>query len=315
MFKRHSKIFYFIFFLAGVAVFLLLASPSLSSKVKPFFVKPAVEKSADSLEGRETESAEISKIFGAAINTATTTATTHSQARSFSETKTAKKISLELPILIYHHIDKLPQKTAYPGLFNDPAVFEQQLIALKNDGYQTIFLKDLAEALTGKKQLPVKSLALTFDDGYEDFYQQAFPLLKKYDSRATVFVIVDSLNTPGYLTTKQLKEMSASGLVKIGSHTLSHINLKIASDQQIREEIVNSKKKLEKILGQAVDDFAYPYGFFNGRDEQTVREAGYSSAVSTRIGKYQSQNDIFSLRRLRPGNRVASGLLDFLKAF
>ena len=111
--------------------------------------------------------------------------------------------------------------------------------------------------------MPKCSLALTFDDGYEDFYTDAYPLLKKYNLKGTLYVIINRLDTPGYVTKGQVKEMADSGLVEIGSHTFNHPDLRTKRLKDAIFEIKYSRRELKKISGRDVPTFAYPYGYFN----------------------------------------------------
>jgi peptidoglycan/xylan/chitin deacetylase (PgdA/CDA1 family) len=220
---------------------------------------------------------------------------------------------IEIPILTYHYIEETPVGTNLPGLFENTEIFEAQLKSIKNACYETVLVHEVAGALLADKALPAKPLALTFDDGYADMYYNVFPLLKKYNQKGTMYVIVNALGTPGYLTKEQLVEMDQSGLVEIASHTLNHVNLLKVSDWVAVFELSESKKELEKILGHSVTDFAYPYGFFTERDGELCRQVGYETCVSTYPGDIQSFNNRFSLYRLRPDYRIGIELIDWLE--
>jgi len=220
---------------------------------------------------------------------------------------------LRVPILMYHYIEVPAATSTLKGLFHKPEIFEAQLKSLQTAGYNSVLIQDIDFALIGKTPLPPKPIALTFDDGYGDMYTKAFSLLKKYNMKGTMYVIVAALDTPGYLTKPQAKEMADSGLVEIASHTVNHINLKEIADVKAIWEINESKIRLEKILNRPVIDFAYPFGLFNEKTEQACARAGYLSCASTYPGVWQSYDRRFSLYRLRPAYRIGSDLIDWLE--
>lgn len=223
------------------------------------------------------------------------------------------KINLKMPILIYHYIER-PGSTTLPWLYHPPEIFEAQLKTLNDNCYNSIFVSDAAKAVKGSEIMPDKAIALTFDDGYEDMYTEAYPLLKKYGMKGTMYIIVNALGTPGYLTKAQVKEMADSGFVEIAGHTFNHIVLSKASDKDAYYEIAGSKRELEKIIDHPVTDFAYPYGLFTSIDEQICAKAGYLSCASTYPGQIQTYAQRFSLFRLRPGYRVGPVLINWLES-
>ncbi|MFA5125222.1 MAG: polysaccharide deacetylase family protein [Patescibacteria group bacterium] len=233
----------------------------------------------------------------------------------FSAYTSATVDKAPIPVLMYHHVALAPEGSALPGLYHDPEVFEDQLRTLKLDCYSGIFVAEIGQYLQGDYRLPAKPVALTFDDGYDDMYINAFPLLKKYGMRGTMYIIVEALGLPGYLTNDQVKEMSESGYVEIASHTLNHANLKTVSDSKAWQEIFDSKGSLEKIIGQPVTDLAYPFGYFRRREEAYCRRAGYLTCVSTYQGVIQSLDRRYSIFRLRPGYLTGDDLLDFIDKY
>lgn len=222
---------------------------------------------------------------------------------------------VKTPILLYHYVEyvKDPKDTIRKSLDVTPAVFEDQLKTLKNSSYQTVFINDIASAIDNQKPLPEKSIALTFDDGYKDFYTDAYPLLQKYQAKATVYIIVEFLDKPNYMTKNQIKELAASNLIEIASHTLHHVNLKSANPQVGEKEIIDSKKSLENLIGKPVNSFAYPYGAFSQFSIDLVHKAGYLSSASVIPGISQSDSNRFFLYRIRPGNKMDKNFLSWLE--
>lgn len=161
----------------------------------------------------------------------------------------------EPAVFMYHLIMEEPYSED-TGLFVTPSEFEAQLDAIVESKAATLFADEYA---VSKKP----SVIITFDDGYEDNYTTAYPLLKERGLKATIFLVVDLIGTEGYMTEEQIFEMSESGLVKFGSHTKSHKDLSTLDEDQVRYELEESKKALEELLGYEVKSFAYPVGGYN----------------------------------------------------
>jgi peptidoglycan/xylan/chitin deacetylase (PgdA/CDA1 family) len=259
--------------------------------ILPPAVSPQTEEPSRPEPQKEARSEDASPIYASSGYDGTKA---ERKPRSFSE---------KVPVLMYHYISLPPATTTLPGLYLPPQTFAKQLAGLKEGKYQSVFLSELAASLRTEKALPDKSIALTFDDGYEDFYTQAFPLLKEYGFKGTLYVIINRLDTPGYLTKGQVKELAASGLVEIGSHTFNHPDLRSAKEKASIFEIKDSRRILEDISGQPVDTFAYPFGYYNDLDQAIASSSRYSGAVSVHPGVWQSTSDIWLIKRLRPGAR------------
>jgi peptidoglycan/xylan/chitin deacetylase (PgdA/CDA1 family) len=204
----------------------------------------------------------------------------------------------ELPILMYHSVNGVVPKGNVLTVSTD--TFEKQMAFLKKNHYRVLPLDSAAEYVSKKKKVSSRAVVLTFDDGYEDNFTRAFPILKKYNFPATIFVIVSEVGKPGRLSWEQIRQMRSSGLISFGSHTLTHPFLpNIDSDQLLKNEILGSKNELEKMLGTPVDTFCYPMGRFNPRVEAMVKDSGYKMGVVTNPGSKFSSQDIFAIKRLR----------------
>jgi len=219
--------------------------------------------------------------------------------------------NIHVPILVYHYVEfvKDPKDSTRRSLDIIPPIFEMQLKTLKEAGYNFITASELGQYLDGKKQLPQRPVILTFDDGYQDFYTDVFPLLKKYNIAVTEYVISGFLDTPNYMTTEQVKEVAQSGLVEIGAHTVHHKNLPSLSLEEARFEIEKSREELEKIFEMNIVSFAYPYGGFNDKLAELVKKAGFTSAVTTKGGTIINQENRYTLFRIHPGIAVGESLL------
>ena len=188
-----------------------------------------------------------------------------------------------LAVLMYHHIGVLddPNDEQFPFTVT-PEMFEAQLAFLKANGYTPLSPADLQQPDARIK----KPVMLTFDDGYADNFTALFPLLQKHRVPALIFLVTDRIGTDGYLTWEQVQLMQKSGLVHFGSHTCSHRRLRSLPDEEIWQEITQSKKILEEKLGAPVLSFCYPYGAggFDKRVRPKVLQAGYRFDFSTKKG-------------------------------
>lgn len=222
--------------------------------------------------------------------------------------------SVHVPILMFHYIEYVKDKgdTIRQSLDTTPYTLEQEIITLQRAGYTFMTNAELTKVLDGKRKLPQKPIVLTFDDGYRDFYTDAYPILKKYNVKATQYVIAGWLGYPNNMTKAQVAEIAADGLVEIGAHTMHHAWLKGLPLKTLSEEVFESKRTLEEVTGKPVTSFAYPYGAFDLAAINAVAQAGFTSAVSTVPGIDQPQVHRYFLYRLRPGGRTGENLLSWL---
>src|SRR5574340_118921 len=211
-----------------------------------------------------------------------------------------KPNELFVPILMYHHIRENPKPgdLVYDVLNVNSRQLDEQLNYFAAHNYHTVTLGDLSRALNGKTRLPENPVILTFDDGYRNFYENAFPLLKKYKMKAIMFIITSVVGSSPYLTWDQIKEMDKSGLVEFGAHTMHHPNLPDISQEMEKEEIIGSKKDLESHLKKPVIWFAYPYGSYSNIIIKTVKDAGFAGAVSTIYGAIQNKDNFYLMPRI-----------------
>lgn len=222
------------------------------------------------------------------------------------EIKIDKVTQFQVPILMYHYIrvadanDKLGQ-----GLSVTPDNFDAQIKGLVDDNYVSIKMDDLADpnlsAISKIINEKKKPIAITFDDGYADAYTSALPILQKYQMTATFYIIRDYVGRPEYMNQSQIDILASDGM-EIGSHTLSHPDLATLSDTNQRTQIFNSK--------DSTNSFCYPSGKFNDTTISLVKEAGYTTATTTKIGIANETSNLLKLPRVRVENGTAQTLLD-----
>lgn len=195
-------------------------------------------------------------------------------------------IDAGVPVLMYHHITDSPQQEVaqHMDLYVSSERFDAQLQMLADAKITPLFASEI-QAYKSHTQ----AVVLTFDDGVQDSYTAAFPGLKRYHTKATLFLVTKSIGRPGFLTPAQIGEMLASGLVEIGSHTKTHPDLRRYPGDD--SELSESKSKLQDMFGQPIVSLAYPYGFFNEQTMQAAARAGYQFAFTTNPGRFVSQTD------------------------
>lgn len=204
-----------------------------------------------------------------------------------------------VPIMMYHHVEPTE---SYRTNSVSPENFERQMAYLQAHGFRVLSFDELIQAIRSHSPLPRRSAVITLDDGYADNYENAYGVLRKYQYPAIIFVPTDLINTPGYLTWEQMKEMAAHGIT-FGSHSRQHTYLPDVPPVQQRDEIFESKRLIEHNLGAPAKYFSYPIGGFTPGVKTMVQEAGYEGAVATNRGHNRLNRDVFELKRIRFGDR------------
>ena len=197
-----------------------------------------------------------------------------------------------VPILLYHHIGISQKGSPY---YVSPNEFDRQINLLYDWGYKTISVEQLVEAIQHGAELPAKPIILTFDDGSETVYTDAFPIMQNYGFTGTVYIVYNYVGASLYLDRDQIRELHDAGW-EIGSHSLSHVNLRQRPGKQM-EEIVDSRWKLESLLDVPILTFAYPFGANDADSLYFVRYAGYIAAVGLGADMHQSSDNLFYLYR------------------
>ncbi len=206
--------------------------------------------------------------------------------------------------MMYHAVDY----AGHPkGNMVTPENFSYQMDYLKNHGYKVISLDELVRGIKEKRSFPKKTVVITFDDGYQDNYHQAFPILKENQFLAIIFVSSEQIGQSGYLTVEEMKEMKQYN-VTVGSHTLNQAYLPSVPPKEQRRQIEMSKKLLEEKLGYPVEYISYSSGGFSEAIKAMVKEAGYKGACTTNRGTHRFNEDVYELKRIRFSNTDRSPL-------
>ena len=198
-----------------------------------------------------------------------------------------------VPILLYHHLGIPPGESPY---YVSPYEFERHMYLLRDWGYQTISVELLVRAIKQGVELPPKPIILTFDDGGESTFTNALPILQKYGFTGTAYIVHNYVGIGGHMNADQIRGLYAAGW-EIGSHSISHVDLTVRTDRQ-KDEIVDSRIKLQRMLGVPILTFAYPFGAYNTDSVHYAHFAGYIGAVGLGNESLQGNKNLFYLYRM-----------------
>ena len=178
------------------------------------------------------------------------------------------------------------------------ADFEQHMKWLKEYGYTSITPEELYEFIVNGSELPEKPVLITFDDGYKDNYTNAYPIMKKYGFKGTIFVVTGFLGVyDNYMTWEQAKELADNGF-SIESHTYSHKSMTEANDEEISKELTKSRDTIKNKLGIDADFMAYPTGTYNLHIAELVQKAGYKGAFTIKYDNVSRESNVYALERV-----------------
>lgn len=210
-----------------------------------------------------------------------------------------------IPILMYHYLSTPPANADIyrQDLSVPPELFAAHLDRIKSEGYTTISLYDLVAYLQQGKSLPEHPVILTFDDGYRDNYENAFPLLHERQMTATFFLVIDFINNerPEYLTWDMVREMYAGGMA-IEVHGLDHSSLRKRSRADLEFQALRSYETIQDRIGIRPRFVSYPAGEYDTETITMFQSAGYWAALTTVQGATHSSDKLFELRRVRIRN-------------
>lgn len=198
-----------------------------------------------------------------------------------------------IPVLMYHSIRTTPGNS----LCVPVKQFSEEMEWLHLQNYQTLSIDELYDALTEKTLTAKKPIVLTFDDGYTDNYNSAWPILRQYGFRANFFIITDAVGS-GAMNWSELAELVKNGN-SIGSHTVRHLDLTKLTPKQQEKEITISKQELEKHLGIHVRALCFPSGRYNNETLKLMPKSGYELGFTTQPGKVHLGDNLLLLKRVR----------------
>ena len=201
--------------------------------------------------------------------------------------------SVVVPILLYHRIGESPIDSQY---YVPPDKFEQQMKLLHDWEYTVIPLELLVKAITAGADLPPRPVVITFDDGDISVYETAFPIMDKYGLTGVAYIVGNYMNTDGYMTADQIKELAVAGW-EVGSHSMNHRDLRKIEPVLQRFEVVESRKVIEEVTGITVASFAYLFGFMGSTGGEYVHSAGYIAAMGLGFTSDQGKSNLFWLQR------------------
>lgn len=209
-----------------------------------------------------------------------------------------------IPILTYHSVDDSGSVISI-----SPECFRKQMKYLRCKGYQSISLPELVDYLQTDGVVPQKLVIITFDDGFMNNYETAFPILRDCGMTATIFVVTDLIGklctwgtlegfpeTP-LMSWTEIKEMHRHG-IDIQPHSCTHPRLTALAEDQVFDEVLRSKQEIEQTLGKQAGVFCYPYGSFDSKVISIVKRTGYIAAVTTMFGRSFSADERYRLRRV-----------------
>ncbi len=211
--------------------------------------------------------------------------------------------------MLYHKIDLPTADVKIRGAFTYPGKFENQISYLKKKGFEFYTAGELIKFYLINGEFPKKSVVVTFDDGWKDNYTNAFPILKKYGAKATIFLVpacvgktTDKVTAEGersreHLSENDILEMSESGVFEFASHSFNHKLFHQITDEEIEFEVTESKNFSENLTQKDCSVFAYPAGFFTDYAKNALRNAGYKAAFTTIYGA-ENNLDVFELNRI-----------------
>jgi len=199
-----------------------------------------------------------------------------------------------VPILVYHRVNDSDTNPTTLTV----ADFEAQIKYLVDNGYQVISPDDLLDAWETGKTLPTKPIVLTFDDGHADIYHNVFPILQKYNLRATVFIVTDHIGMKDYLTWDEVRALQAGGFMDFESHTMSYKILTTLKGDKLWNEIYGSKQAIEWALKKPAKFIAYPEGKYTLDAEDTAKECGFRASFIADYGLAVSDENNFVVTRI-----------------
>jgi peptidoglycan/xylan/chitin deacetylase (PgdA/CDA1 family) len=210
---------------------------------------------------------------------------------------------VHLPVLMYHHIQDYQVATqgGYQALTVTPDYFSRHLQYLADHGYQIIPINRLTQFFDSGTPISSGSVLITFDDGYADFSDLAFPILQQFHAPATMFLPTGLMENPGYLSWAQISSIAGSGLVYFANHTWSHHSA-YTNLPTLTSEVNTAQTQLADHGLNPLKIFSYPYGSGDQEAQNFLQQQGYSLAFTTKSGSTLCRDLRLTLPRIRVGN-------------
>lgn len=214
-----------------------------------------------------------------------------------------------VPILLYHSIPGSNSTNDRYAVSVEK--FEEQMKQLRDWGYTTITIQELVGHVRKGSVLPRRPIVITFDDGYQNVFENAFPIMERYGFSGTVYIVANRLESDGFMGKKELKELIENGW-EVGSHGMTHTEL-TQNHALVRSEILQSRLDLNKALGIKVFSFAYPFGSLDWYISNKVLDYGYFAAVGVGNLSAHSAGTVYNLsRREVEGDSTLDEFIEFL---
>ena len=219
------------------------------------------------------------------------------------------KTKYEVPVIMYHRVINNSEDEGVHGTYIYENIFREHMQYLKDKNYTVITFKDLDKiSWRNRFEKDKKYIILTFDDGYKDNYDLAFPILKEFGFKATIFLMGSSTYNEWdvkassekefpLMSVDMIKEMQDYG-IEFGAHTFNHPKINTLSNDEIEHQIIDVKKPLEEKIGREIITFAYPYGILNDYAKEMAKKAGYTFALATDSGSVCLSDDLYQIRRI-----------------
>ena len=224
--------------------------------------------------------------------------------------------ALQIPILMYHRI--VPAGLAgdsLPDLVVSPELFDAQLAALHAAGWHTVTVAQISQALQLHRTFPPRTFAISIDDGWDDGYLYALPILQRYGFHATYYVVAGRVGTwQNVLTPAELRTLVADGM-EIGDHTMNHLSLPSLSPAALHYQVETAAELIDRFVGERPATLAYPAGRYDAEVVAEVQADGFGLAVIEGSGAWESAADRFTVPRARVSpSTTPAGLLNQLRA-
>ncbi len=211
----------------------------------------------------------------------------------------------KVTILSYHGVSLFPENESCnnDGKHVKTSKFEEQMRYISKK-YNPVSLSDAIAILKKEKRGVPNAVAVTFDDGYYNNFEFAYPIIKRNNIPIIIFLTTDYVDSPDkrrFLTWEDVNRMRREG-VAFGAHTVTHPHLTKIPKEEIINEISTSKKDIELRIDNQIDSFSYPYGSFNENVKDVVKDSGYSCALTVNYGLNDPASDLFALKRIPVNN-------------